>query len=150
MLRRPINKGFRAIAPVAALAAALLLASCGKKSRVQTPRMPRIGETQTGIASWYGIPYHGRRAANGEVYDMNKLTAAHRKYPFETVVRVHNLSNRKEVDVRITDRGPFAGGRIIDLSRAAADRIDMVTIGVTKVKLKVIRIPEKGKRVSRK
>ncbi len=120
---------------------AMFAASCGKKSRVSTPRMPRVGETQTGIASWYGVPYHGRRAANGEVFDMNKLTAAHRKYPFDTVVRVQNLGNRKEVDVRITDRGPFVRGRIIDLSRAAADRIDMLNLGVTKVKLKVVRTP---------
>lgn len=106
--------------------------------------MPRIGETQTGIASWYGNPYHGRRAANGEVFDMNKLTAAHRKYPFDTVVRVRNLSNSREVDVRITDRGPFVRGRIIDLSRAAANEIDMVNAGITKVKVKVIAVPKKG------
>jgi rare lipoprotein A len=146
MLRRPANIGFRTLTTVLAAAVVLLLTSCGKKTRVQVPRMPKVGETQTGIASWYGVPYHGRRAANGEIYDMNKLTAAHRQYPFETMVRVRNLGNRKEVDVRITDRGPFVDGRIIDLSRAAADRIDMVNAGITKVKLRVIRTPAKAKR----
>ena len=82
--------------------------------------------TETGIASWYGYPYHGRRAANGEIYDMEKLTAAHRTLPFGTWVRVTNLTNSKTVDVRITDRGPFIDGRIIDLSKAAAREIDQV------------------------
>ncbi len=141
-----MNKGVRALCTVLVACAVLLASSCAKKSRASVPRMPRKGETQTGIASWYGVPYHGRRAANGEVYDMNKLTAAHREYPFETVVRVRHLGNRKEVDVRITDRGPFVDGRIIDLSRAAADRIGMVKEGVTKVRLKVVRAPAKAAR----
>jgi rare lipoprotein A len=99
----------------------------------------RIGETQTGIASWYGVPYNGRRAANGEVYDMEKLTAAHRTLPFDTWVEVTNLTNNKRVDVRITDRGPFVNGRIIDLSLAAAREIDLVTAGIVRVRIKVIR-----------
>ena len=121
--------------------AMVLGAGCGKrKAKIAKP--PRIGSTETGIASWYGHPYHGRQAANGEIYDMEKMTAAHRTMPFETWVRVRNLSNDKTVDVRIQDRGPFVGGRIIDLSRAAARSIDMIGPGITKVKLTVIAPPK--------
>ena len=94
--------------------------------------------TEEGIASWYGVPYHGRRAANGEIYDMYKLTAAHRTLPFETVVRVTNLRNGKQVDVRITDRGPFVEGRIIDLSLGAARELDMVGVGIAPVRLALV------------
>jgi len=93
------------------------------------------------MASWYGVPYHGRRSASGEIYDMEKLTAAHRALPFQTWVEVTNLSNGKQVNVRITDRGPFVGGRIIDLSMAAARQLDMVRSGTARVKLKVIAAP---------
>lgn len=96
------------------------------------------GYVEEGRASWYGVPFHGRRAANGEVYDMNKLTAAHRTLPFETIVRVTNLINGLSADVRITDRGPFVENRIIDLSRGAADALDMVRDGVESVRLQVI------------
>jgi rare lipoprotein A len=99
----------------------------------------RIGETETGIASWYGVPYHGRRSANGEIYDMEKFTAAHRTLPFDTWVEVTNLVNKKQIEVRITDRGPFVKGRIIDLSLAAARQLDMVASGIVKVQIKVIR-----------
>jgi rare lipoprotein A len=102
---------------------------------------PRIGHSERGVASWYGDPYHGRRAANGEVYDMERLTAAHRYFAFDTWVRVHNLGNGKSVDVRITDRGPFVDGRVIDLSRAAAREIDMIRAGLAKVRLVVIPPP---------
>jgi rare lipoprotein A len=98
-----------------------------------------VGSTETGVASWYGHPYHGRRAANGEIYDMEQMTAAHRTLPFGTWVRVKRLDNNKTVDVRITDRGPFVGGRILDLSHAAAISIDMIGPGTAKVKLTVIR-----------
>ena len=98
-----------------------------------------IGETETGIASWYGAPYDGRRSANGEVFDMEQLTAAHRTFPFDTWVEVTNLENKKSVEVRITDRGPFVKGRIIDLSLAAAREIDMVQEGIVRVRIKVIR-----------
>jgi rare lipoprotein A len=117
---------------------------CAKKTSAHVPpsiKPAPIGETETGIASWYGAPYDGRRSANGEVYDMEKLTAAHRSLPFDTWVEVTNLDNKKRVDVRITDRGPFVKGRIIDLSLAAAREIDMVTAGIVRVKLKVIRKP---------
>jgi rare lipoprotein A len=103
-----------------------------------TPNPALSAYTEEGIASWYGIPFHGRRASNGEVYDMNKLTAAHRTLPFETVVRVTNLSNGKVTVVRITDRGPFVDNRIIDLSMAAAREIDSVGAGVVPVRLEII------------
>jgi rare lipoprotein A len=122
------------------IAIAMFAASCGHK-KVKVAKPPKIGSSESGIASWYGHPYHGRRAANGEVYDMEKLTAAHRTYPFETWVRVKNLSNDRTVDVRIQDRGPFIRGRIIDLSKAAAREIDLLGPGITKVKLTVIAAP---------
>jgi rare lipoprotein A len=96
---------------------------------------------ETGIASWYGYPYHGRRAANGEVYDMEQMTAAHRTLPFETMVRVVNLTNEQTCEVRITDRGPFIDGRIIDLSHAAAQAIGMIGPGTAQVRMEVISMP---------
>ena len=87
------------------------------------------------------MPYHGRRAANGEIYDMYKLTAAHRTLPFDTVVRVTNLKNGKQVDVRITDRGPFVEGRIIDLSLGAARALDMVGMGIAPVRITLVSSP---------
>jgi rare lipoprotein A len=125
----------------AAMPAVLLIALSGCSHRVSSPRPARIGSTETGIASWYGRPYHGRRAASGEIYDMEKFTAAHKKLPFQTWVEVTNLANGKRVDVRINDRGPFVKGRIIDLSLAAARDLDMVRSGTTRVRLRVIRPP---------
>lgn len=120
----------------------VLLTACGRRrTRIPTVAPPPIGVTEVGIASWYGHPYHGRRAANGEVYDMEKLTAAHRTLPFGTWVRVLNLTNSKTINVRINDRGPFVDGRIIDLSRAAARAIDMIGPGVVKVRIEVIDRP---------
>src|SRR5260221_5627021 len=141
MISGPVLAGF-ALSIVAACGAA----SCARRSaRVTAPPAPiasaRIGSEETGSASWYGIPYHGRRTASGEVYDMEKLTAAHRNLPFQTWVEVTNLENGKRVDVRITDRGPFVGGRIIDLSHRAARDIEMLGPGVVKVRLKVIEAP---------
>ncbi len=130
-----------------AIAAALISPGCHKKPKPRVaaaPRAtiaPRIGASESGIASWYGYPYHGRRAANGEIYDMEKLTAAHRTLPFETWVEVRNLSNEKTVKVRITDRGPFIEGRIIDLSKAAARTIDLIGPGVGSVQLTVVEAP---------
>ncbi len=92
-------------------------------------------EFEQGKASWYGPRFNGRRTASGERYNMNELTAAHKTLPFGTVVRVRSLVNGKEVDVRITDRGPFSRGRVIDLSRAAAQAIDMLGLGVKDVLL---------------
>jgi rare lipoprotein A len=105
----------------------------------KTPPTPApVGYTEEGNASWYGNPFHGRRASNGEVYDMNKLTAAHRTLPFETMVRVTNLNNGRSTTVRITDRGPFVDNRIIDLSQAAAREIESIGPGVVPVRIEVL------------
>jgi len=116
-------------------------ASCAKKKRVTTHSPHAPAGSETGLASWYGYPYHGRAAANGEIYDMEKMTAAHRTLPFGTWVRVTNLTNNKTVEVRITDRGPFVDGRIIDLSRAAARAIDLIGPGIAQVRLDIIPPP---------
>lgn len=108
------------------------------RRRNPSPEFDATDYVEEGRASWYGVPFHGRRAANGEIYDMNKLTAAHRTLPFETIVRVTNLINGLSADVRITDRGPFVENRIIDLSRAAAAALDMTRSGVEPVRLQVI------------
>jgi len=110
-----------------------------RPSRSKTPPAPApVGYAEQGNASWYGNPFHGRRASNGEIYDMYKLTAAHRTLPFETVVRVTNLNNGKSTTVRITDRGPFVNDRIIDLSMAAAREIESIGPGVVPVRLEVL------------
>ena len=129
--------------------AAVALAGCGhkKRARVRPPAPPRapvvvqLGDTEDGIASWYGHPYHGRAAADGEIYDMEKMTAAHRTLPFNTWVRVYDLDNNKTTEVRIIDRGPFVDGRIIDLSHAAARDLEMIGPGVARVRIEVIRTP---------
>ncbi|MFN4281320.1 MAG: septal ring lytic transglycosylase RlpA family protein [Alphaproteobacteria bacterium] len=90
---------------------------------------------QQGVASWYGKSHHGRRTANGETYDMNAMTAAHRTLPFGAVVRVTRLDDGRSVTVRINDRGPYARGRIIDLSAEAAESIGMTEQGVARVKV---------------
>jgi rare lipoprotein A len=95
-----------------------------------------IVQGEEGIASWYGHPYHGRRAASGEIYNMYDMTAAHRTLPFGTQVRVHDLENGRDVDVRINDRGPFVEGRIIDLSYAAAQAMGMS--GIAQVRLEIL------------
>jgi rare lipoprotein A len=122
--------------------ACALLSNCAKKHHIASaPAAPvTVRSTETGLASWYGHPYHGRAAANGEIYDMEKLTAAHRTLPFGTLVRVTNLANAKTVDVRIIDRGPFVAGRIIDLSHAAAQAIDMIGPGVAQVRVDIIAL----------
>jgi len=94
--------------------------------------------TLEGVASYYADDYHGKQTSNGEVFDMNDLTAAHRTFPFGTKVRVTNLENKKSVVVRVNDRGPFKEGRIIDLSLAAAKELDLVKTGTAKVKLEVL------------
>jgi rare lipoprotein A len=98
--------------------------------------------TEEGNASWYGAPFHGRKASNGETYDMNKMTAAHRTLPFNSMVRVTNLNNGKSATVRITDRGPFVDNRIIDLSLAAAREIESVGPGVVPVRIEVLSGPD--------
>lgn len=126
---------------LATLLCILALAGCGGKKATKV-KPPRVGSVESGIASWYGHPYHGRAAANGEIYDMEKLTAAHRTLPFGAWVRVRNVQNDRTVDVRITDRGPFIDGRIIDLSLAAARTIEMVGPGVVPVKVQILALPE--------
>ncbi|MGA2329110.1 MAG: septal ring lytic transglycosylase RlpA family protein [Bryobacteraceae bacterium] len=128
------------------LVAAILLLSpgCGRKKRIPAAAPPPIATEEAGIASWYGHPYHGRASASGEIYDMEELTAAHRTLPFGTLVRVENLANGLSVDVRINDRGPFVEGRIIDLSRAAARRIQMLGPGTAKVRLHIQAQPERN------
>jgi rare lipoprotein A len=136
---RRLQRGTAAL--VALLTVCLIIAGCSKK-RKPVAAIPRpVGSTETGVASWYGYPYHGRPAADGEIYDMEKLTAAHRTLPFGTWVQVRNLDNNKMVTVRITDRGPFVRGRIIDLSKAAARSIDMIGPGLARVRLTVVAAP---------
>lgn len=141
----------------------MLLIGCGEKKRVtrrlpdapppvasgphvpakpaQPDRRPAIF-IESGLASWYGGPYHNRKAANGEVYDMHQLTAAHNTLPLNSVARVTNLASGKSVTVRITDRGPFIKGRILDLSYAAARQIDLWRSGVSKVRIEVLEAPK--------
>jgi rare lipoprotein A len=97
--------------------------------------------TETGFASWYGPPYHNRRAANGEVFDMNALTAAHRTLPLNSIVRVTNLKTIHSAILRITDRGPFVSDRIIDLSKAVAIALDVWRPGTAKVRIDVLETP---------
>jgi rare lipoprotein A len=143
----------------AVLATALLTSACGRHRVVtQVPQTPpqtartspaaaatasapseaAPGTTEVGYASWYGDPYHGRRGADGEIYDKNQMTAAHRTLPFDTMVKVTNLENELTTTVRITDRGPFVDGRIIDLSLAAAREIQMIGPGTALVRLEVL------------
>ncbi|MGA2197544.1 MAG: septal ring lytic transglycosylase RlpA family protein [Bryobacteraceae bacterium] len=107
-----------------------------------TAPVPAPGYRETGVASWYGHPYHGRPAADGEIYDMEQMVAAHRTLPFDTWVRVYDLDNNKDVEVRIIDRGPFIDGRIIDLSHAAAQAIALIGPGIANVRLEVIHTPD--------
>ena len=100
------------------------------------------GKIQKGTASWYGTKYHGRKSSNGEVYNKTNLTAAHPSLPFGTQVKVTNLSNNQSVVVRITDRGPFKGHRLIDLSEAAARQIDMIRSGTAVVTMEILEKPE--------
>jgi peptidoglycan lytic transglycosylase len=108
-----------------------------------TERQPAIpGQyVEQGVASWYGDPFNGRRTSNGEIYDMHQLTAAHRTLPFNAIVRVTNLRNGKQTEVRITDRGPFVANRVIDLSLSAAQAIDMVGTGTAPVRLEMLGGP---------
>lgn len=137
------------------IALTLLLSACAHQRRASIPvsipvpapaASPPLAVqypyTETGLASWYGHPYHGRPAANGETYDMEQMVAAHRTLPFNTWVRVFDLDTSKSVDLRIIDRGPFVDGRIIDLSHAGAQAIDMIGPGTARVRVEVLRWPE--------
>jgi rare lipoprotein A len=116
-----------------------LQSGCSKRTQVRPPlATPADVGVQVGMASWYGQPYHGRRAASGEIYDMEKLTAAHRTLPFGTRVRVENLENGRNIELRINDRGPFVEDRIIDVSRAGARALGMLGTGTARVQVEVI------------
>lgn len=132
----------------------VLIASgaCGGKRRpvIRPPAVPP-GSAETsayfdleGIASYYGDPFDGRRAANGEIFDKHSMTAAHRTLPFNTRVRVHNLDNKRDVDVRINDRGPYVSGRIIDLSEEAGRRLGLAGPGTARVQLTVLYSPQES------
>ena len=95
--------------------------------------------TEKGKACWYGSEYQGKPTASGETFDMNKMTAAHKKLPFSSIVLVKNLENGRTVKVRINDRGPWTRGRIIDLSKAAAAEIGMLSAGVVPVRIEVLK-----------
>jgi rare lipoprotein A len=97
-----------------------------------------VGIEDRGVASWYGEAFHGKQAANGELFDMEALTAAHRTLPLGSVVRVANLANGKHIHVRITDRGPYVNGRILDLSRGAAAQLGMMEGGLSVVRVQLV------------
>lgn len=117
----------------------VLLAACGGTT---PPPMTSVSEnwSERGIASWYGPGFDGKRTASGEVYDMEDLTAAHKRLPFGTHVQVENLDNGLRTEVRINDRGPFVDDRIIDLSRAAAREIQMLGPGTARVRISVVQM----------
>jgi rare lipoprotein A len=109
--------------------------------KIEAPAGAKVILEETGMASWYGAPYHNRRGSNGEIYNMHAMTAAHRTLPLGSIVRVTNPKTGHSAVVRITDRGPFVEGRILDLSLAAAKAIDVYLPGVAKVKLEVLQVP---------
>src|SRR3990167_5593222 len=131
------------------LAGALLLATgCAQAVRTAPPPPIDVGWEETGNASWYGHPYHGRRTASGEVYDMAQMTAAHRTLPFGAWILVENRLNARTTEVRVTDRGPFVGDRILDLSAAAARVLGAIGPGVIPVRLRVIALAGGASRVA--
>ena len=122
--------------PLALIGAILVAASLvGCTSSTRHASASAGGVVQTGLASWYGEPLHGRRTASGEPFNMHDHTAAHPTLPFGTRVSVENLENGRSVIVRINDRGPFVRGRIIDLSRHAAEHLGYLRAGVTRVRI---------------
>jgi len=134
------------------LISSILIVSCGSSiaygdyvdttgwSRKQIESIKNHPKTQIGIASYYGKKFHKKRTANGEIFNMYKVSAAHKSYPLGTKVRVTNLENGKSIKLVINDRGPFVKGRIIDLSYKAARKLDFVNQGTTKVRIDVIRL----------
>lgn len=109
-----------------------------------TPLESGLGYEAVGEASWYGQKFHGHLTANGEIYDMHQYSAAHKTLPLPSFVKVTNLRNKQELIVRVNDRGPFHSDRIIDLSYAAAKKLDVISTGTTQVKLEVIHVAENG------
>lgn len=137
-LNRPASSG--ASASASAGASAPNAPFDGPESPAAGPVLPGdqdFRELERGQASWYGPRFHGRRTASGERYDQHAMTAAHKTLPFGSLVRVRSLVNGKEIDVRINDRGPFTRGRVIDVSRAAAEALGMTVLGVKQVLLLV-------------
>ncbi|GAA4435173.1 hypothetical protein GCM10023188_26970 [Pontibacter saemangeumensis] len=109
---------------------------------ISQPLSAQSIKTQKGEASWYGSKYHGRKTSSGELYNKNKMTAAHKTLPFGTKVKVTNLDNDESVIVRINDRGPFVGDRIIDVSEVAARKLEFHAQGIGNVKVEVLELPE--------
>ncbi len=123
-----------------AFLSALFLSACGISNKsVDYASTENARAIENGVASWYGPNFHGKLTANGEVYDMDGVTAAHRTLPFETILLVENLDNGKTVQVRINDRGPYAKDRVIDLSKGAAKRVDMLEPGTARVRLYLLK-----------
>jgi rare lipoprotein A len=115
--------------------------TAAEDEKIQVPAGTKPIFQETGMASWYGAPYHNRRGSNGEVYNMHAMTAAHLTLPLGSIVRITNLKNGHSALVRITDRGPFVVGRIVDLSLAAAKALDVYLPGTAKVRLEVLQSP---------
>ena len=129
------------------MATAVLSAACSTAPRyvARRPVKGRSGEftfdEQVGMASYYADEFHGQPTSSGQTFDMNALTAAHRTLPLGTIVRVTNIENGRSVELIVNDRGPFLKGRIIDLSKAAAEKIGMVEKGTALVKIEIVRLP---------
>tara|TARA_B100001250_G_C19041706_1_gene461875 strand:- start:30 stop:479 length:450 start_codon:yes stop_codon:yes gene_type:complete len=111
-----------------------------KKTKYKKTKKTKYKKVEIGISSYYGTQFHGNLTANGEVYDMYGVTAAHKTLPLGTVARITNLENNKSIILRINDRGPYVGNRILDCSYGAATKLDFVSQGTTKVKIEVIEI----------
>ena len=105
------------------------------------PRVSTEGAYQVGLASYYAHKFHGRQTANGEIFDMYGLSAAHRELPLGTVIRVTHIGNGRSLELRVNDRGPFIPGRILDLSLGAAQKLDMVEAGVAEIRIDIIKEP---------
>lgn len=129
----------RAVHAATLSAAALLASACAPNTAAPAMRSVDRGWYEEGEASWYGPGFHGNRTASGEIYDMEALTAAHRELPFGARVRVVNVDNGKQTQVRINDRGPFARGRVLDVSRAAARELGMIGSGTARVRIEVLQ-----------
>lgn len=148
LIRGAGDAALRRTGPVTVLAVAVALQGCAPwKTRPTTDPEPHLnpgpgayvaGWTQTGVASWYGEPFHGRRAASGVVYDMDAMTAAHQTIPFGTRVRVDNRDNDRSVELVVNDRGPFVRGRILDVSRAGARALGMIGPGTARVRITIV------------
>ncbi len=115
--------------------------TAGEDEKIDVPTGAKPIFEETGMASWYGAPYHNRRGSNGEIYNMHAMTAAHLTLPLGSIVRITNVKNGHSAVVRITDRGPFVEGRIVDLSLAAAKALDVYLPGTAKVRLEVLQAP---------